>query len=213
MELSDLKKLELRPVDADFNGLNIVVNVNAVTGRHFRYAAEQMRVVDEAQKAEEKRQAQLLEQRAALQCEIDNLKAQHEEESNGAAKELLLEQMASIQKEIDALLPSTLEIFEGRGKETEAVCELYASLIKGSEESPLLMSWDLTHEGQPVPCTVEELKKRHPQLLIDLYNACVRVDRPKLQETRTTATSRTTSDSTVASTPTPDTRTDAAPIM
>lgn len=160
MELSDLKKLELRPVEDNFNGLNVVVNVNAITGRHCRDAAARIRAVTTAP-VKRKRNKKTPER-------------------------------------------TVLEVFEGRGKETEDLCALYASLLKGSADEPLLMSWDLTNEGEPIPCTEDELRKRHPELLKDLYEFCVNVDRPKSQETRITPPNRTISEISGGVTPIPE---------
>ena len=163
MELAELNKLEIRAVDTDFHGLAITVNINAVTGRHYREAATKIRAL-------------LTPKPAARKTKKKNT-------------------------DRDAL-----EVFEGRGRETEMLCDLYAGLLKGTPTEPLLMSWDLTDGGNPVPCTTDELRKRHPDLLKELYEFCLTVDRPKSRETRTEATNRTISDSTVATTPTPDTR-------
>jgi hypothetical protein len=207
MELSDLKKLELRPVEADFNGLKILVNVNAVTGRHFRDAADQIRQAENAQKAEAKHQLEIAEEKDKIQREIDTLKASDVDSAEMRAEQS--EHIGTLQKQLDALEPSALEVFEGRGKETENLCALYASLIKGTDDAPLLMSWDLTHNGDPVECSVIELQKRHPELLRDLYDFCVRVDRPKEQETRTTPPNRTISEISGGVTPIPETQPDA----
>lgn len=106
-----------------------------------------------------------------------------------------------------------IEIFQGRGEEIEQECALLAALIKGSRDNPYLLSWDLTKDGVAIACSESELRKLHPELLRDLWFACAGACRPKLQETRTTATSRTISDSTVATTHTQDTRTDASLTM
>jgi hypothetical protein len=213
MELSELKKLELRPVEDDFNGLKVTVNVNAVTGRLFRDAAAQIKLVEYAQKAAQEKQQAIADQSTALGARIDEMTAALAVAGDQETKDRVGLELAALQKELGDLEPSTVEIFEGRGRDTEAICKLYARLIKGSEDTPLLLSWDLTNGGQAVECSEAEVRKLHPNLLKDLYQFCLRVDRPKLQETRTTATSRTTSDNTVASTHTPDTRTDANPIM
>jgi hypothetical protein len=213
MELSELKKLELRAVEDDFNGLKITVNVNAVTGRLFRDAAAQIKLVEYAQKAAQEKQQAIADQSATLGARIDEMTAALALAGDQETKEGLSLELAALQKELGDLEPSTVEIFEGRGRETEAICELYARLIKGAEDTPLLLSWDLTNSGRAVECSEAEIRKLHPNLLKDLYQFCLRVYRPKLQETRTTATSRTISDSTVASTHTPDTQTDANPIM
>lgn len=166
MELSEFKQREIRAVEANFDGLPIVVNVNAVHGRHHRIAAERIK---------------------AAKTKADADRKPKKKKPN-----------------TDDIL---IESYEGRGRVTEIRCELYANLIKGTEDEPLLISWELTDQGEPIPCTVEELRKRNPQLLEDLYNFCIQVDHPKLQETRTTATNRTISDSTVATTPPQDTPT------
>jgi hypothetical protein len=172
MELKELNQLEIRVVDADFHGLNVSVNVNAVTGRHYREAATRI--------------GALLKRRSPAR--------------------------KTKKKKIDTD-QDVLAVFEGRGAETETLCDFYAGLLKGTEAEPLLVAWDLTDKGSSVPCTVEELRKRHPSLLKDLYEFCLTVDRPKSPETRITVTSRTISDSTVAITPIPDTQTDASPTM
>lgn len=212
MELSELKKREIRQVDADFNGLPIKVNANAITGRHFQLAAERIKEVEAAERAQQKKQIKITEKRLRLQEEIAAL-ATDLENASESDRPSLSDRLADLQIKLEGLRPSTIEVFEGRGRETETICDLYAALIKGSEEVPLLLSWDLTHEGEPVACTVEELRKRHPELLKDLYGCCVEAGRPKLPEIPETATSRTISDSTVAITPSPDTPTDASLTM
>lgn len=163
----ELRELQLRPVSDNFNGLPITVNVNAVTGRHFRAAAGKIK--------------------AAMAL------AKKEDQNEKATKRKLKGGELTVQQ------------FEGRGRATEAICALYASLLKGTNDEPLLMDWELTNNGKPVPCTEDELKNLHPDLLKDLYEFCLRVDHPKGPRIRTIATSRTTSVSTVASTRIPDT--------
>jgi hypothetical protein len=172
MELADLKKMELRPVEADFHGLNVVVNVNAITGRHCRTAAERIRALGKT-----------------------TPKPTRRKRKGGGAQQ------------------TALEAFDGRGRETEELCTLYAVLLKGTPDEPLLMSWDLTDEGEDVPCTQQELQKRHPGLLKDLYEFCVSVDRPKSQETRTTPPSRTISGTSGDTSPVQETPQAVAPSM
>jgi septal ring factor EnvC (AmiA/AmiB activator) len=194
MELTDFKKLELRPVDADFNGLKITVNVNAVTGRHYREVAEKIRLLEEAEKPEQKKRAKIEKQTSALQAQIDQLKEQIGKCSDANKRRPLDEKLAATESRLEELQPTTLELFEGRGKQTEAACLLYAEVLKGSQEEPLLMSWDLTNDGDAVSCTTEELRKLHPELLKELYGFCLTVDHPKSQETRPTPPNRTISE-------------------
>lgn len=213
MELSELKKRELRLVDGDFDGLKVVVNANAITGRFYRAAAEQIRKTEAAHKPEFEKRVKAASRYSTLQQKLAILTGRLQSETNDERKEKIAKEMTGIERQMAKLLPSELEAFEGRGKEIETRCDLYARVIKGSDDAPLLVEWDLTNEGEPVPCTVEELRKRHPDLLRDLYEFCVSVALPKSPETPTTATSGTISDSTVATTQRQDTPTDASLTM
>lgn len=98
--------------------------------------------------------------------------------------------------------------FDAKARQGEIQCEMYARLLVGTPDTPVLMSWELTRGGEPVGITVDELKPLHPEFLTDLYNFCLEHSVPKSPEIPTTAASQTISETTGAGSPTPATPAD-----
>lgn len=101
-----------------------------------------------------------------------------------------------------------------RGEYMEAEREFYISLLVGLPDSPVMLSWDLTHDGKPVPCNEEGLKTfKKVQTLRGLWE-CVRdAPLPKLQGIETIPTNQTTNETTQSASASPVTPADDAPIM
>lgn len=101
-----------------------------------------------------------------------------------------------------------------RGEYMEAERDFYISLLVGLPDCPVLLSWDLTHEGKHVPCNEEGLKTfKKVQTLRGLWE-CVRdAPLPKSQGIEPIPTSPTTSETTQSASASPETQADDAPIM
>lgn len=99
--------------------------------------------------------------------------------------------------------------FEGNARRLEIRREIYARLLAGTPDTPVLMDWELTREGAPIPITFDELNRLHPDFVEDLYQFCLEHSIPKSPETPTTAASPTISETTDAGSPTPVTPLDA----
>lgn len=93
--------------------------------------------------------------------------------------------------------------FEGMARRGEIKREIYARLLAGTEDTPVLMAWELTRNGETIPITFEELNRLHPDFNEDLYQFCLEHSIPKSPEIPTTAASPTISETTDAGSPTP----------
>lgn len=96
--------------------------------------------------------------------------------------------------------------FEGMARRGEIQREIYAALLAGTPDTPVLMDWELTRDGATIPITADELNRLHPQFITDLYQFCLEHSIPKLPETPTTAASPTISETIDAGSPTPVTQ-------
>lgn len=103
--------------------------------------------------------------------------------------------------------------FEARARQLEIQREIYARLLAGTPDTPVLMEWELTRNGETIPITTEELNRLHPDFITDLYNFCLEHSVPKSPEIPTTAASPTISETTDAGSPTPATPLDASLAM
>ena len=110
----------------------------------------------------------------------------------------------SAQKAKDGNEQSALN-FEGMARRGEIQREIYARLLAGTPDTPVLMDWELTRSGEPIPITFDELNRLHPDFVEDLYQFCLEHSIPKSPETPTTAASQTISETTAAGSPTPAT--------
>lgn len=93
--------------------------------------------------------------------------------------------------------------FEGNARRLEIRREIYARLLAGTEDTPVLMAWELTRNDEPLPITFDELNRLHPDFIEDLYQFCLEHSVPKSPEIQTTAASQTISETTDAGSPTP----------
>lgn len=91
--------------------------------------------------------------------------------------------------------------------------DYYASLLSGTSDVPVLMSWDLTDNGKEVPCNIEGFKRLEGNILQDIYAFIRDHPLPKSPETPTTKTSRTISGTTDAGSPIQATQPDESRIM
>src|SRR6185436_4343718 len=63
------------------------------------------------------------------------------------------------------------ESYERSAEILEARRKVYATMLAGTPDYPVLLDWELTRCGQPVPITEEELLNiKNPQIVIDLWN-------------------------------------------
>lgn len=93
--------------------------------------------------------------------------------------------------------------FEAQARRLEIQNEIYARLLAGTKDTPVLMDWELTRNGETIPITADELRRLHPDFIQDLYNFCLQHSVPKSPEIPTTAASQTISETTDAGLPTP----------
>jgi hypothetical protein len=93
--------------------------------------------------------------------------------------------------------------FEAQARRLEIQREIYARLLAGTPDTPVLMDWELTRDGEPLPITAAELSRLHPDFVQDLYNFCLEHSIPKSPEIPMTAASPTISETTDAGSPTP----------
>lgn len=95
--------------------------------------------------------------------------------------------------------------FEARARQLEIQREIYARLLAGTPDTPVLMDWELTRNGEAIPITADELKRLHPDFIEDLYSFCLEHSVPKSPEIPMIAASPTISETTDAGSPTPAT--------
>lgn len=93
--------------------------------------------------------------------------------------------------------------FEAQARRLEIQREIYARLLSGTPDTPVLMDWELTRNGEAIPITTDELNRLHPDFISDLYNFCLEHSVPKSPEIQTTPASQTISETTGAGSPTP----------
>lgn len=117
------------------------------------------------------------------------------------------------QKNMTDAVERIAQTFEDNADGLEIDRDFFASILAGTEKIPVLMEWDLTDKGEPVPCTEVELRKRKPKLLKELYTFIVEASNPKSPEIQTTPTSKTISGNSDAGTPTQATQTGVNQIM
>lgn len=101
--------------------------------------------------------------------------------------------------------------FEAQARRLEIQREIYARLLAGTPDTPVLMDWELTRDGDPLPITYTELARLHPDFVQELYNFCLEHSIPKSPEIPMTAASPTISETTDAGSPTPVIPLDASP--
>lgn len=95
--------------------------------------------------------------------------------------------------------------FEAQARRLEIQREIYARLLAGTPDTPVLMDWELTRSGETIPINRDELSRLHPEFVSDLYNFCLEHSVPKSPEIPMTAASPTISETTDAGSPTPAT--------
>lgn len=95
--------------------------------------------------------------------------------------------------------------FDARARQLEIQREIYARLLAGTPDTPVLMDWELTRNGEKLAIDHDELSRLHPEFVQDLYNFCLEHSVPKSPEIPTTAASQTISETTDAGSPTPAT--------
>lgn len=88
--------------------------------------------------------------------------------------------------------------FEDSARLMEVERDIYAALLAGSVECPVLLDWDLTRNGEPVPVTETEIGRLKPKMVRELYVRSTEVANPKSQETPETGASRTISETTAS---------------
>lgn len=125
-------------------------------------------------------------------------------------------------KEKNALEQTALGL-ENQARYLESERDIYAVLLAGTPECPVLMEWELTRniDGVDVPILVseDEIRKLKPALVKDLYVFCLENSGPKSPETpaplmpTADRVSVTTSESTEDGSLTPDTPTPKNQIM
>lgn len=93
--------------------------------------------------------------------------------------------------------------FEAQARRLEIQREIYARLLAGTPDTPVLMGWELTRDGEAIPVTRDELSRLHPDFVQDLYNFCLERSIPKSPEIPTIVASTTISETTAAGSPTP----------
>jgi hypothetical protein len=134
-----------------------------------------------------------------------------EQETNIRFDELL-------NKEEDVINKSALAL-EKMANSMSLERDVYAAYLAGTEDVPVLMSWDFTRKvkqadgivvEEPVPCTFEVLKKLKAPLIRALYYWCLANLGPKEQEIQTTQTSPTISEISEDGSSTQDLPTDAS---
>lgn len=94
---------------------------------------------------------------------------------------------------------------DARARQLEIRREIYARLLAGTPDTPVLMGWELTRDGEPIDVNYDELSRLHPEAITDLYNFCLERSVPKSPEIPTTPASQTISETTDAGSPTPAT--------
>lgn len=167
--MPDILSFDVSPVTDKFKGLTVTFNQDAFTPEYYYNVAKLIR---------------------ETAPRIAERKANYDE---------------AVKNEKDVTVSAALS-FENSAKRLEEEREVYAILLAGNDDTPVLMSWNATRKvkdeksgkmvEQPVPCTKDELMKRSPQFLKELYNWCQENHGPKSQETPMTPGNSTISETT-----------------
>lgn len=92
--------------------------------------------------------------------------------------------------------------------------ESLIALLVGTPEAPVLLGWDLTDGGVPVPCNEEGLRTfKKKETLEDLWHTIRDAPFPKSQGIATIPQSQTTSESTQSPSASPATQAEDSPVM
>lgn len=168
MELADFS---VNPKETTFRGARIIYNADAFTPAFMRKAAKAIRDGFVA----------------AIQALPEDVDAE------GAEKD---EPDLSFKAKAVKGLEHTAQSYEDKARDLEIERDVYAVMLSGTEDHPVVMEWDLTRNGIPVEISEEEFKKFKPQIVRDLWHQLLIAADPKEQEIPPTQTSPTISEPT-----------------
>lgn len=172
MELSELEVIN--PMTVEFLGLSVTFNPDAFTPGFYFAASERFK-------------ARFGESLSRVKADVAKPKGSRSKNGAKAAKESLENAQQTIEEIATRL--------RAPGEDVEAEREFYISLLVGLPDWPVLLSWDLTDKGVPVPCNAEGLRTfRKVQTLRGLWETVRDAPLPKLQGIEQIPESQTTSE-------------------
>ena len=182
----DILQFLVTPKTVNFRGVKITYNADAFTPEFLRKAA----------------QAYKGHYQPVLDALPDTNPVESDEAEPRSEKQTAL---VSLNRAVDR--------FERSASTLEVERDVFAALLAGTPDNPVIMEWDLTRNGDPIPITEEVLRQMKPQIITDLW-ACIRdAADPKSPEIPQTSTSQTISATTNARSSSRETNTDTGPIM
>lgn len=183
MELTDFEKVN--PMTRDFRGLSVTFNPDAFTEGFFFSVAERFR--------------------RRFTEEVESIVTQA---SVNVDKEL----PESAQRTL-RMVNDIADRIKLNGDVIEANKRYYAALLVGTPDAPVLLQWDLTKEGAPVPCNEEGLLTLKDRTLKDLWEFVGDAANPKSQGMATIPDSQTTKQPTQSLSASPETQPEEDRLM
>ena len=180
----ELRDLEkVNPTTADFRGLSVTFNPDAFTDGFYFSVAERFR------------------QRFA--GEVEAAVSEKKDEST------LPDQAQSVMRLVNAIADRIKSI----GETIEGNKRFHAALLAGTPDAPVILQWDLTHNGVPVPCNEEGFLTLKPKTLEDLWIFVRDAADPKSQGIETIPQSQTMNETTPSHSASPETPPDEDRLM
>lgn len=186
MELADFDNIN--PMTKDFRGLSITFNPDAFTEAFFFAVAERFRSDFAA------------EVRSAV-------------ESQNKELQVLAEKLPDEARPVMQLANNIADGIKFLGETLASEKSNYVALLAGMPNAPVLLAWDLTDKGVPVPCNEEGLKTLRHRTLKDLWQFVRDAANPKSRGIETIPQNQTTNENTQSPSATPATPVDESRLM
>lgn len=186
MELNDFEKIN--PVTKEFRGLAVTFNPDALTDGFFFAVAERVR--------------------QRYTDEVKSVIAPDPVPAAPVDKDMPIEAQAVL-----TFVNTLADRIKLEGDKIQGEKEFFIALLVGTADSPVLLEWDLTNKGVPVPCNENGLRTLQKKTLEDLWHFVREGADPKSQGIETIPQSQTMSETTQLRSASPETPPEDAPIM
>jgi hypothetical protein len=188
MDLRELERIE--PMTVDFHGLSVTFNPDAFTPGFYFAAAERFKT-------------RFGESLAEIEQAVNRSGKGRKQKRRSTSIQNAQEQIEQIAQHL-----------RQPGENVEAEREFYISLLVGEPDWPVLLSWDLTNDGQAVQCNAEGLRTfKKIQTLRGLWETVRDAPLPKSQGIATIPQSQTTSENTQSPSASPGIPAEDSPVM
>lgn len=187
MELSTFEKVN--PVTRDFRGLSVTFNPDAFTEGFFYAVAEDFR--------------------RRYRAEVKAAITPGTETTAPVEKDLPVEAQGVLR-----LVDTLADRIKLEGEKIAGEKDFFIALLVGTQDAPVLLAWDLTEKGVPVPCNEEGLRTfKKKETLEDLWQFVRNAADPKSQGIGMIPQSQTMSETTQSPSASQETQAEDTPIM